>query len=83
MLNGNDCGELMVINKSEVYQPHMKSPCNVPSNRKVFWQIYLKKGYKEVQRYIGNNTLKSKTKYVFAHMLRISHVDKWVKKIRR
>lgn len=83
LLNGNDCGELMVINKSEVYQPHMKSPCNVPSNRKIFWQIYLKKGYKEVQRYIGNNTLKSKTKYVFAHMLRISHADKWVKKIRR
>lgn len=53
----------------QVEVPQMKYPSKKPHNYNEFWNIYNKKGYLEIQKYLGNNTKKSKLKSSIVNIL--------------
>lgn len=80
----NQCDESVVeIPISEVNQPHMYRPCAKPDRRELFWSIYLERGYLDVQKWIGNNTLKGKVKDNLARMFYSIGLASLIKKLMR
>ncbi|MCR5430294.1 MAG: Coenzyme F420 hydrogenase/dehydrogenase, beta subunit C-terminal domain [Eubacterium sp.] len=82
LVKENNIGDLKEVEWEDVHQPYMISPPKLPKGREKFWDVYIDKGYDEVQRMIGNNTLKGKMKYTFASFLQATHLIKVVKKIK-
>ena len=52
------------IDESEAYFPNMHHPTEKPNDYDKFWGIYNKEGYLAAQRYVGNNTVKGKLKFL-------------------
>lgn len=68
------------VSKNDFNQSTMKKATKYPSNRENFWKIYNTKGYLSAQKYIGNNTLKSKMKEVMAKFLYKTNLEKIIKR---
>ena len=74
--------EVKQIKEDEINQPNISHATNKPSNYDEFWRIYLDEGYDKVQKYIGNNTFKSKANVVIADFVNKLNLDVTYKKIK-
>lgn len=78
----NHEGDIEEISECEVRQPHMEHPCAKPNQRVKFWSIYLKQGYLNVQKWIGNNNFSGRVKSLLARVAYETHADEAIKYIR-
>lgn len=74
---------LKKVEKETVHQPHMIKPCEKPQQRDEFWKIYSENGYLEVQKWIGNNTVRGKIKDKIAKNIYKFGLAKLAKQLRK
>lgn len=55
--------------RDEVYSEQMSMVTNKPDDYEIFHQIYKNHGFFEVQRYIGNNTVKGRIRFFIARIV--------------
>ena len=75
--------DVNIENGSEVHQPHMHAPCTRPEDYEKFWDIYVKDGFLEAEKYIGNNTFKGKAQSSVAFVLDKLHLKNAIKSLIR
>ena len=73
---------LKEVNEDDINQPNISHATNKPSNYDEFWKIYLNEGYDKAQKYIGNNTLKTKVNVMIANIVNKLNFDVAYKKIK-
>ena len=73
---------LKEVNEDDINQPNINHATNKPSNYDEFWKIYLNEGYDKAQKYIGNNTLKTKVNVMIANIVNKLNFDVAYKKIK-
>lgn len=82
IMAGCEC-EVDEISEHEIRQPHMEHPCAKPNQREMFWNIYQKYGYLDIQKWIGNNSFSGRMKGLLARVAYETHVDEVIKHIHR
>lgn len=82
IMAGCEC-EVEEISEREIRQPHMEHPCAKPNQREMFWNVYQKYGYLDIQKWIGNNNFPGRMKGLLARVAYETHVDEVIKHIRR
>ena len=75
--------EYKEITFEEICQLHLSVSATRPDNYDEFWSVYEKDGYMAAQKFIGNNTLKGRTKYFAAYVLNKFHLIEPIKKLKK
>ena len=73
--------DLKEIEPDEVDQPTLYHPAIKPDNYDEFWRLYNEKGYLAAQKYVGNNTLKTKTIDKIVYIADLLGIKQYLKRI--
>ena len=82
IINDIDSMQITKIENDEINQPNAISSTQKPSNYDKFWQIYTNKGYLAAQKYVGNNTMKGKTKALIGKTVEVLNLRNIAKKLK-
>ncbi len=80
--NCSFCLDFNEVSQQDVYQEHLYHPTKLSENRNKFIEIYKKDGYLAAQRYVGNNTVKGKFRYLAAKIINKLHLRKIFKMLK-
>lgn len=69
--------------EEEIYQENLYNPSSKPDDIEKFWTVYKDGGYIEVQKYLGNNTIKGYIRSAAADFLNRFNLIDTVKKLKR